>query len=161
MWRSLIRPRRLVLLAITLLVSVTCIRLGIWQWHRLQERRAYNEAASIVRTLSSMGEYLERHLSIRRSFTALMLSFFALSSLTYYFKDWAFSRGVLLITIAGAAAAMTAFRVICAFYDKSIGKEADRRIAIVKRCEPVNIIRCAAADSSQPPAAVGEARSLQ
>src|SRR3989442_1127951 len=43
MWRSLIRPRRLVLLAITLLVSVTCIRLGIWQWHRLQERRAYNE----------------------------------------------------------------------------------------------------------------------
>src|SRR5256885_6650789 len=46
MWRSLIRPRRLVLLAITLLVSVTCIRLGIWQWHRLQERRAYNEAVA-------------------------------------------------------------------------------------------------------------------
>jgi cytochrome oxidase assembly protein ShyY1 len=44
MRRSLIRPRWFVLLAITLLVSVTCIRLGIWQWHRLQERRAYNEA---------------------------------------------------------------------------------------------------------------------
>src|SRR2546430_451889 len=44
MWRSLIRPRRLVLLAITLLVSVTSIRLGVWQWHRLQERRAHHEA---------------------------------------------------------------------------------------------------------------------
>ena len=32
------------LLAVTLLVSATCIRLGIWQWHRLHERRAYNAA---------------------------------------------------------------------------------------------------------------------
>jgi cytochrome oxidase assembly protein ShyY1 len=39
--RFLVRPRWLVLLAITLVVSATCIRLAIWQWHRLNERRAY------------------------------------------------------------------------------------------------------------------------
>jgi surfeit locus 1 family protein len=41
MVRFLVRPRWLVLLAITLVVSTTCIRLAIWQWHRLSDRRAY------------------------------------------------------------------------------------------------------------------------
>ncbi len=77
------------------------------------------------------GEYLDRKPSIRRSFTALMATFFLLSSFTYYFKDWAFSRGILLLAIAGAVVATTAFRVFAAAYDKSIGKEGDRRIAIV------------------------------
>ena len=44
MLRRLREPRWLVLLAITIVVSATCIRLGLWQLHRLHERRAYNEA---------------------------------------------------------------------------------------------------------------------
>jgi GT2 family glycosyltransferase len=87
--------------------------------------------AVVAGSMLATGEYLERKLSIRRSFMALMVSFFVLSSLTYYFKDWAFSREILLITIVGGVIATTALRVILAVYDKSIGKEADRRIAIV------------------------------
>jgi cytochrome oxidase assembly protein ShyY1 len=41
MLRFLLRPRWLVLLAITLVVSTTCVKLANWQWHRLNERRAY------------------------------------------------------------------------------------------------------------------------
>jgi GT2 family glycosyltransferase len=88
-------------------------------------------SAVVVGSMLVAGEYLERKLSIRRSFIALMVTFFVLSSLTYYFKDWAFSRGVLLATVIGSVFATTLFRIAVALYDKSIGKEADRRIAIV------------------------------
>jgi cytochrome oxidase assembly protein ShyY1 len=47
MLRLLTRPRWLALLAITLVVSTTCIRLGVWQFHRLRERRAYNAAVTL------------------------------------------------------------------------------------------------------------------
>jgi cytochrome oxidase assembly protein ShyY1 len=47
MLRFLWKPRWLALLAITLVVSTTCVRLGIWQLHRLQQRRAYNAAVSV------------------------------------------------------------------------------------------------------------------
>jgi cytochrome oxidase assembly protein ShyY1 len=46
MLRLLTKPRWLALLAITLIVSITCVRLGVWQWHRLKERRAYNAAVT-------------------------------------------------------------------------------------------------------------------
>lgn len=46
MLRFIFRPRWLFLLAITLIISATCIRLGIWQLHRLHQRRAYNAAVS-------------------------------------------------------------------------------------------------------------------
>jgi cytochrome oxidase assembly protein ShyY1 len=46
MLRFLLKPRWLVLLSITVVVSTTCVRLGIWQWHRLQARRSYNAAVS-------------------------------------------------------------------------------------------------------------------
>jgi GT2 family glycosyltransferase len=85
----------------------------------------------VAASMAVTGEYLERKLSIRRSFTALMVSFFVLSSLTYYFKNWAFSREILLSTIAATAVASTIFRLVLTVYDKSMGKEADRRIAIV------------------------------
>lgn len=44
MLRSIFRPRWLLLLAVTLLISTTCVRLGIWQLHRLHQRRTYNAA---------------------------------------------------------------------------------------------------------------------
>ena len=44
MLRVLARPRLIVLLIITLAISGTCVRLGIWQLHRLHEVRAYNSS---------------------------------------------------------------------------------------------------------------------
>jgi surfeit locus 1 family protein len=34
-------------LAITLVVSITCVKLAIWQWHRLNERRAFIAAVDV------------------------------------------------------------------------------------------------------------------
>jgi cytochrome oxidase assembly protein ShyY1 len=50
MLRVLAKPRWIALLIVTLLISGTCVRLGIWQMHRLHEVRAYN--ASVVAGLS-------------------------------------------------------------------------------------------------------------
>lgn len=45
------------------------------------------------------GEYFESKHSFWKATFALLIAFFVLSSLTYFFKDFAFSRGVLLLTI--------------------------------------------------------------
>ncbi len=77
------------------------------------------------------GEYFESKHTVRRTFFALMVSFFFLSSLTYFFKDFAFSRGVLLMTI-GLTTAITAIsRGIIAIFDTLAGRESDRNILIV------------------------------
>lgn len=56
---------------------------------------------SIVVFLSmvSVGEYFEFRHRVWNSSFALLIAFFVLSSLTYFFKEFAFSRGVLLLTI--------------------------------------------------------------
>lgn len=41
--RFLLTPRWIALLAVALVVAATCIRLGIWQLDRLEQRRALNE----------------------------------------------------------------------------------------------------------------------
>jgi GT2 family glycosyltransferase len=50
-------------------------------------------------SMVSTGEYFEFRHSIWTTSFALLISFFVLSSLTYFFKEFAFSRGVLLLTI--------------------------------------------------------------
>jgi O-antigen biosynthesis protein len=78
-----------------------------------------------------VGEYFETKPTARRALFGLMISFFILSSLTYYFKDYAFSRGVLLMTIGLTALSAIAVRGIFSLIDKTRGSEADRRIIIV------------------------------
>lgn len=69
--------------------------------------------------------------TIRRAFSGLMMSFFALSALTYFFKSYAFSRGVLLLTI-GIGIVLTALtRIIAELIEKIVGGEAERRIAFI------------------------------
>lgn len=84
--------------------------------------------------LSSMvavGEYFEAEPSIRKTFYASMIAFFVLSSLTYFFKEYAFSRGVLLMTIAITLLLSSISQIIALLLRKAYGKERDRRIAIV------------------------------
>ena len=45
---------RLILIACTLLVAAVCVRLGIWQLHRLAQRRAANAAALSARSAPIM-----------------------------------------------------------------------------------------------------------
>jgi len=50
-------------------------------------------------SMSLVGEYLENKTSYKDAFVGLLFNFFILSSLTFYFNQYAFSRGVLLLTI--------------------------------------------------------------
>ena len=56
---------------------------------------------SLVHFLSffSIGEYFEGEHSIRKVFFGYLITFFVLMGFTYFFKEYAFSRGVLLLTI--------------------------------------------------------------
>jgi hypothetical protein len=60
--------------------------------------------------LVSVGEYVEYRPTVRRSIAGLLGTFFVLSSLTYFFKEYAFSRGVLLMTIGSSAVLFTLTR---------------------------------------------------
>ncbi len=69
--------------------------------------------------------------SIRRAFSGLMISFFGLSALTYFFKSYAFSRGVLLLTIGIGIVLTSLLRIIAEIAEKVAGGEAERRIAFI------------------------------
>ncbi len=89
---------------------------------------------SVVIALSMLftGEYLSRNgFSFRRAFSALMISFFVLSSMTYFFRDYAFSRGVLLMTIGFSLVLSALVRVGLLVFDKIYGAQADRRLAVI------------------------------
>lgn len=45
--RTRFAPRVFVLMVIALVVAAVCVRLGIWQLHRLSERRAYNASVRL------------------------------------------------------------------------------------------------------------------
>jgi hypothetical protein len=96
--------------------------------------------ATTTCSLFAIGEYFESKPSVRRTWAGLLFNLFFLSSLTYYFKDWAFSRGVLLMTIAFALLLTGLIHALTAVYDKSLGEEADRRTLIVGMNEPASRI---------------------
>ncbi|MGE5479127.1 MAG: glycosyltransferase [Chloroflexota bacterium] len=85
----------------------------------------------VLLSIFSVGGYFERQSSLRRAGIGLLAAFFVLSSLTYYFREWAFSRGVLLFTIGATMGFAVLTRTALALYDKFIGRERDRRIAFI------------------------------
>lgn len=88
-------------------------------------------AVVVLSSLASVGEYIEYRPTVRRSVTGLLISFFVLSSLTYFFKEYAFSRGVLLMTIGFSTVLFTVIRGTWAMYDRVAGSGKIRRILIV------------------------------
>lgn len=85
-------------------------------------------------SLVAVGEYVEYRPTVRRSIVGLLVTFFVLSSLTYFFKEYAFSRGVLLMTIGFTAVATTLIRGVAALRDGSRAV-ATRRVLLVG-CTP-------------------------
>ncbi len=88
---------------------------------------------TIVLCLSQFfsGAYFEGKSYIRKTILGYAISFFVLSSLTYFFNEYAFSRGVLLLTIAIGVILSTFGRSIVAVYDKVRGAESEKRIGII------------------------------
>ncbi len=89
-------------------------------------------------SMFSVGEYFEGKISTSRSFYGLMTSFFILSSLTYFFKDYAFSRGAVLMTTGFSTVLVFLSRFTYNLIEKSSGQRADKRIAIIGCNENTN-----------------------
>jgi len=89
-------------------------------------------ALTIISTLSliSVGEYVEYRPTMRRSAVGLLVTFFMLSSLTYFFKDFGFSRGVLLMTIGFSVVMFALIRGITALTDRASAART-RRVLLV------------------------------
>lgn len=85
----------------------------------------------VLLALFSVGEYVEYKPTIRRSAVGLLIAFFLLSSLTYFFKEYAFSRGVVLMTIGFSAILFTITRGISVWFEATKGRSGIRRIVIV------------------------------
>ena len=82
-------------------------------------------------SMLAIGEYFETKPSSRKASFGLLITFFILSSLTYFFKEYAFSRGILLMTIGFTIVLSALFRSLLVLARKLKGKEADRRIAFI------------------------------
>lgn len=70
-----------------------------------------------------------------RALFGYLLGFFVLSALTSFFKDYAFSRGVVLMTTAVATVVGVALRFFWLLYKRTFGSESTRRIAFLSREE--------------------------
>ena len=74
---------------------------------------AYTVPASIHIICASLLKIYKRDtLSVLRNFSAIFLSFFFVATLTYFFKDYAYSRGVLLITYVLLFFILSLWRII-------------------------------------------------
>lgn len=82
-------------------------------------------------SLFSVGEYFEGEHSIRKVLYGSMISFFVLSALTYFFKSYAFSRGVLLMTISFSLVLSSLLRLLISFFKNLSKKSQIRRIALI------------------------------
>ena len=61
---------------------------------------------------ASSGAYKKETLPVLRIFPALLSGFFVLSSLTYFFKDFAYSRGVVLLTFIILVFLLSGWRIL-------------------------------------------------
>lgn len=82
-------------------------------------------------SVAASGGYSGRKPLIRKMLSGMMIAFFVLSSLTYFFNEFAFSRGILLMTIGFTIISGVLQRLLWSLYDKIAGRESDRRIVIV------------------------------
>jgi GT2 family glycosyltransferase len=88
-----------------------------------------------VIALALVGGYSSDDRTPGKALLGFMLGFFVLSTLPYFFKDYAFSRGVVLLTTGVAAFAGVAARVIWLLYRRTFGAESIRRVAFLSRQE--------------------------
>lgn len=84
----------------------------------------------VILSKFSIGEYFEGNKSSLRIIYSQLISFFVLSSLTYFFKDYAFSRGVILLLIAFSTILMLN-QLLLENHAKSNKSSKNKRILIV------------------------------
>lgn len=77
------------------------------------------------------GEYFENNHRIRKSFFGLVASLIILTFLTYFFRSFAFSRGILLMTITLSIFLVTVARFIYNSIERKRGVSSIKRIVFV------------------------------
>ena len=95
---------------------------------------------SITYFLSQLlnGEYFEEKNSIPNTWLSLLLCFFVLSTLTYFFPSYRFSRGAVIITVSLTAILSSLMRLLIIIFERTFGKYADKRIIIAGCDEKVD-----------------------
>ena len=78
-----------------------------------------------------MGVYDKKTPSFTSTLTSYLMLFFFLSSLTYFFKEYAFSRGIMLMTIGGGIAGSFIVRSVGYYKQKIRKKSATKNATIV------------------------------
>lgn len=78
-----------------------------------------------------LGDYLERRVQIARALLAYSVAFLVLASLTYFFKQYAFSRWVLIGTVVGGAVWGILVRMVVQGWLWVRQELAPRRIALL------------------------------
>lgn len=87
------------------------------------------------------GEYFENRVSIPSTCLSLMISFFILSSLTYFFPAYRFSRGALIVTIGLTTILTSVFRFIVILYRRSKSTNKMRRVIIAGKDEKIDSMK--------------------
>jgi len=89
------------------------------------------------------GVYFEKAMSAARAIPGILLSFLVLSSLTYYFNEYAFSRGVILLTLLVGGTAILLYK---AFLSSSSWLDKTKKGLLVptEYLQDANLIKVAA-----------------
>lgn len=86
-------------------------------------------------SIAVVGGYSSDERAPHHALFGYLLGFFVLSALTFFFKDYAFSRGVVLLTTGIATAVGVGLRFVWLLYKRTFGTESTRRIAFLTREE--------------------------
>lgn len=88
-------------------------------------------SAVVFLSMLFTGEYFEKEHKFTKTTFGYLISFFILSSLTYFFKDYAFSRGVLLWTVGFSIFAGLLLRMFISIFETTIGSRKSKNILLV------------------------------
>ncbi|MCI0708026.1 MAG: glycosyltransferase [Ignavibacteriae bacterium] len=128
---SFLRPIRMVIFDFLLVDVALMVAEYIWRGEVFSfAPRAYSvvytvPAAIVVWSLSAAGVYTHRRMSVSRTMAGIMMSYLVISATVAFFRDYAFSRAVIVLSGALSLLLLPGWRLLVRLYGKS--SPADRR----------------------------------
>ncbi|MCS7301844.1 MAG: glycosyltransferase [Candidatus Kapabacteria bacterium] len=112
-------------------------------------------SAVVAVCMIAVGEYFEFVYRVRNVVVGYMAAFFILSSLTYYWKEYAFSRGIVLMTIGLGMVGSGSIRFAIRYRERGYGASTQRRALVVGTTESAHQIVEAIVGQAAPITIVG------
>ncbi|MCX7929852.1 MAG: glycosyltransferase [Chlorobi bacterium] len=112
-------------------------------------------SAVVIVCMIAVGEYFEFSYRVRNVVMGYMAAFFVLSSLTYYWKEYAFSRGVVLMTVGLSMIGSGTVRFVLRYRQRGYAQSTQRRVLVVGTTDAASEILHAMALHGAPIAVVG------